>query len=130
MIRLKTLVAVEPGVTSQVIRAFGDRATSLLTSMLENMRNPERSLFVASVASSHITPSEIPLIKREISSRGSAYLNDIQDTFTKRSLDSRASVKSAPSTRLSVTVFYSESQAKRREIGKAPMRRRNFRRSK
>ena len=56
LVRAKTSVVVDRGITPQAIRTFGERATDLLSTMLQNMRNPESPQFVASVSGTNVPP--------------------------------------------------------------------------
>jgi hypothetical protein len=128
-IRPRSLVAIERGATPETIRSYGDRATALLSAMLDNMRNPEHSAFVASIASSTVFSDEVPLLRREISSRGSEYLDAIQDLLAKPLEGVHARRKrSRASTKLSLTVFYSEKKLAVENSASATARRRNLRR--
>jgi hypothetical protein len=127
IIRVKTSVAVDRGVTPQAIRSFGERATELLSTMLQNMRNSESPKFVASVSGTNISPAVIPLFRKELASKGADFLADINESLlqdvaapTKRNR-SRAS-------RVSVTIFYHETPRKAKPRKDAAKKRRNFRR--
>jgi hypothetical protein len=124
-VRLKTGVAVERGMTPQVVKAFGDRVSELMGTLLQNMRDPENSAFVASVADVKVSASEVPLLRREISSRGAEFLNEIQDMLTRDPSRSTNS-KNAPS--VSVTICYHEEFRKHKRPKASVARRRNFRR--
>ena len=68
-IRAKTSLAVHSGISPQVIKAFGDRATELLSTMLLNMRRPEMPQLVASVSGCAIAPKTLPLIEGSFQTR-------------------------------------------------------------
>ncbi len=127
-IRLKTAVAVEKGMTPQVIKAFGDRVTELMDTLLQNMRDPENSAFVASVTDVKVSAKEIPLLRREISSKGAEFLSEIQDMLSRgpvKGLNSK--VKNTSS--VTVTICYHEELGKSKRKTSNVTRRRNFRRS-
>ena len=127
----RSLVAIQRGATPETIRSYGDRATALLSAMLDNMRNPENSAFVASVAGSIVSTEEVPLLRREISSRGAEYLDEIQDLLEKPLTGAHARKKrSRSSTKLSLTVFYNEEIQGDRNCPTSTARRRNLRRFK
>jgi hypothetical protein len=123
LVRAKAMVAVDCGITAQGIRSFGERATELLSTMLQNMKNPENPKFVASISGSNIPRAIIPLIRKELADKGANFLADVQDSLIREVVEGTA--KKAPqSKRVSVTVFYHESQGKRKRV--ATKKRRNF----
>jgi hypothetical protein len=128
IIRLKTGVAVEKGLTPQVIKAFGDRVSELMETLLQNMRDPDNSAFVASIADVKVPVTEIPLLRREISSRGSEFLSEIQDMLTNGPINGgKSRVKNTSS--VTVTISYHEElgKSKPKECKVPP--RRNLRRN-
>lgn len=127
-VRLKTGVAVERGMTPQVARLFGERVSELMETLLQNMKNSQSSAFVASVTDVKVSKAELPLVRREISSKGAEFLSEVHDLLSRGPIDRRTSrVKNAKS--LSVTICYHEELEKNK--GKKPRlpRRRNFRRN-
>jgi Family of unknown function (DUF6502) len=128
-IRLKTAVAVDRGMTPQVVKAFGDRVTELMSTLLQNMRNPENSAFIASVADTKVATNELPLLRREISSRGAEFLTEIQDMLARGPTKIRPADKAKHNPSVSVTVFYHEEPGKAKIKKRALARRRNFRRN-
>lgn len=128
IIRLKAGVAVERGVTPQVVKAFGDRVSELMATMLQNMRDPENAAFVANVSEVKVSAAELPLLRREISSRGAEFLSEIQDVLDRGPADERRpKLKNARS--ISVLLCYHEDSGKTKQKNSARARRRNFRRS-
>lgn len=129
LIRAKTSVAIDRGITPQGIRSFGDRATELLSTMLQNMRDPEDPRFVASISGSNLSPDILPLFRRELSSKGADFLSNMHDSLVR---DTRSGVFKSDSTqsrRVSVTIFYNETGRKAKSRKETPRKRRNFRRS-
>ncbi len=124
-IRAKTLLAVHGGISPQVIKAFGDRATELLSTMLSNMRKPETPQFVASVSGCTITPKALPLIRRELSNKGADFLADIQESLAPEPAKNR---DMRGLSTVSVTVFLHESSRKGNPRKPSLNKRRNFRR--
>jgi hypothetical protein len=128
LIRVKTSVAVERGVTSRVIRSFGDRAAELLSTMLQNMRNPTIPNFVASISESNVSPAGIPLFRKELASKGADFLTDLHDSLCRETTGGLAKRHTSRGPRVSVTIYYHETPRKV-ESKKEPMeKRRNFRR--
>ncbi len=120
-IRARTSLSVNRGISHQMIKAFGDRATELLSTMLTNMRDPESARFVASVSGAALKAKMLPLLRRELSTKSAEFLADIQESLVQESTKKR-------SNEVSVTVYYHETPRKTdRKVG-ASSRRRNFRR--
>jgi hypothetical protein len=127
IIRAKTSVAVDRGVTPRAIRSFGERATELLSTMLQNMRNPEAPKFVASVAGTNISPVVMPLFRKELATKGADFLADIQESLF-RDVTGITKKKLSRASRVSVTIFYHETSRKAKPRKGAVKKRRNFRR--
>ena len=128
LVRVKTSVAVDRGVTPGVIRSFGDRATELLSTMLQNMRNPDNPRFVASISGTDVSPSEMPLFRKEVAGKGADFLTDILESMYRETPGGPAKGRRSRSTRVSVTVFYHESSRKDKAKQEPTKKRRNYRR--
>jgi hypothetical protein len=128
-IRAKAAMAVDRGISADVIRAFGERATALLSTMLLNMRRPDSPQFIASIFGSSIAPNALPLFRKELSNKSTEFLADIQESLVHAPISRSSKRDSESSNRVSVTVFYHESPRKqnKRKIS-ATKKRRNFRR--
>jgi Family of unknown function (DUF6502) len=127
LIRAKSSVAVDRGVTPRAIRSFGERAAELLSTMLQNMRNPESARFVASVSGAEIAPAAMPLFRKELAAKGADFLAEIGDSLFRDESGGLRKRPSSRASRVSVTIFYHETPrkvAKRKDLEK----RRNFRR--
>jgi hypothetical protein len=124
-----SLVAVDRGVTPRVIRSFGERATELLSTMLQNMRNPDSPQFIASISEAKISPTLLPLIRKELATKGADFLADIHDYLIRDTTDETTKRRPSRSNRVSVTIYFHESphkvKSKRRDVRK----RRNLRRN-
>jgi len=129
LIRAKTLVAVDRGVTPRVIRSFGDRATELLSTMLQNMRNPESPSFVANISEASVSPTVMPLFRRELASKGANFLADIHDSLYPETAIGAAKRSSSRASRISVTIFCHETPREAKPKKEAMKKRRNFRRA-
>jgi hypothetical protein len=125
LVRAKAMVAVDCGMTVQGILSFGERATELLSTMLQNMKNPDNPKFVASISGTNIPSAVIPLFRKEVASKGADFLADMQDSLVREVVDG-ATKKAPQSKRVSVTIFYHESRGKPKRV--AARKRRNFRR--
>jgi hypothetical protein len=120
-IRARTSLSVNRGISHQMIKAFGDRATELLSTMLTNMRDPESARFVASVSGSTLKANALPLLRRELSTKSAEFLADIQESLVQESTKNR-------SNEVSVTVYYHEAARKTGRKMAPSSKRRNFRR--
>jgi hypothetical protein len=125
LVRAKAIVTVDRGITAQGIRAFGERATELLSTMLRNMKVPESPQFVASISASNVPPAIVPLFRTELANKGADFLEDLHDSLIREVVGVRTK-KTPDSKRVSVTIFYHESQGKRKRVARGI--RRNFRR--
>jgi Family of unknown function (DUF6502) len=128
LVRVKTLVAVDRGVTPRVIRSYGERATELLSTMLQNMRYPDSPQFIASVSESTISPTVLPLIRKELAIKGADFLSDIHDFLIRDTTDESTKRRPSGSSRVSVTIYYHESSHKVKSKTQAVRKRRNLRR--
>lgn len=129
-IRAKATIAVERGISERVVKAFGDRASELLSTMLLNMRQPEMPKFIASVSDPSISAASLPLLQKELSTRAADFLADVQDSLRRKSTTKKSNLRSKDSARVSITIFYHESIRQSDVIALAPAKRRNFRREK
>jgi hypothetical protein len=129
LVRVKTSVAVERGVTPRVIRSFGDRASELLSTMLQNMRNPESPNFVASISESCVSPATMPLFRKELASKGADFLTDLHDSLCRETTDALAKRHSSRGSRVSVTIYCHETPSKAKSKKEPVKKRRNFRRA-
>jgi hypothetical protein len=128
IVRVKSLVAVDRGVTPRAIRSFGDRATELLSTMLQNMRNPEAPKFIASVSGTNISPTLMPLFRKELASKGAEFLADIHESLFRETTSGSTKKKPSRGTRVSVTIVYHETPPNAKPRKDAVKKRRNFRR--
>jgi Family of unknown function (DUF6502) len=127
LVRAKTSVAIDRGVNARAVRAFGERATELLSTMLQNMRDPENPQFVASVSRASISSKVMPLLRKELASKGADFLADIQDSLSREGGNPLKTTRSGAS-RVSVTIFYHETLRKNRPKKGVRKKRENLRR--
>jgi len=127
-VRAKASVAVDRGVNPRAIKAFGDRAAELLSTMLLNMRHPDRARFIASVQGAVLSPDKLPLIRKEMSRKGAEFLADVQDGLLRGSNAKGTQRGGAAAPRMSVTVFLHEESRGRKGNKPSATVRRNFRR--
>jgi hypothetical protein len=128
LVRAKASVAVDRGVALRAIRSFGERATELLSTMLQNMRNPESPKFIASVSGANITPAVMPRFRKELASKGADFLAEIRDSMFRETTIESAKRRSSRANRVSLTVFYHEAPGKAKPKKDVVNKRRNFRR--
>jgi len=127
IVRVKSSVAVDRGLTPRAIRSFGERATELLSTMLQNMRNPEAPKFVASAAGRNISSTLLPLLRKELATKGADFLADIQESLIRGPIALTKKDRSR-ANRVSVTIFYHETSRRAKPRKGAVKKRRNFRR--
>jgi hypothetical protein len=122
----KTSMVIERGMSARVIKAFGDRARELLSTMLDNMRQPESPKFIASISDAAVSTASLPLFRKELATRGSDFLAEVREALL-RGPNNRFS-KRVQQKAVSVTVFYYEAPDKLSDVGASRGKRRNFRR--
>lgn len=127
-VRAKASMTVERGMSPRVIRAFGDRASELLSTMLANMRKPDSPKFIANVSDSSLSRSSLPLFRKDLSLRGADFLAETQEAFSRGPRSRSKKQRDEGVVRVSVTIFCHESAVSKREKDDAQVRRRNFRR--
>jgi len=128
-IRAKASMAVYRGMSSRAVKAFGDTASELLSTMLLNMRKPEATKFIANVSDASVSSSFLPLFRKEISSKSADFLADVQESLHQKPPKHAAKQKLKSLARVSLTVFYHESlDTGGRSSPRVASKRRNFRR--
>lgn len=128
-IRAKASIAVDRGISPEVIEAFGDRATELLSTLLFNMRQPENPQFIATVSGSTSVPNALPLFQKELSNRGAEFLAIMQDNLIQTPINGSKRSDTRGASKVSVTVFYHESTRKKADKTHRANKRRNFQRN-
>jgi hypothetical protein len=131
MIRVKAAVAVDRGVSARAIQAFGMRVAELMSTMLQNMRNPENPIFIASVSRANISNALLPLFRKEIANKGADFLADIHDSIIREAPSvpaTRHQSQAGRASRVSVTIFCHEMARQTKPKMNAVSKRRNFRR--
>jgi hypothetical protein len=128
LIRVRTAVAVHRGATLRGIRSFGETAAELLSTMLQNMRNPESPKFIASISGANVSSSVLPLFRKELAIKGGDFLAEIQESLIRENANGPVDRARSPSNRVSVTIFYNESMHEAKSKKKAIKKRRNLRR--
>jgi len=129
-IRAKATIAVERGMSARVVKAFGERASELLSTMLLNMRQPETPRFIANVSDAAIATASLPLFQKELSTRAADFLADVEDGLKRKSTTKSSKLRSKGSARVSVTIFCHESAGAVDANTPATGKRRYFRREK
>lgn len=107
-IRAMTSVAIDGGVSTRAIKAFGDRSKALMTTMLQNMRHPDRPQLVANVENAEFPEDRLPLFRKELSTQGADFLARLHDNLFRETSRKPADSNSKSSNRVGVTVFYHE----------------------
>ena len=122
----KTSMVIERGMSARVIKAFGDRAAELLSTMLDNMRQPESPKFVANISDASVSRASLPLFRKELATKSADFLAEVQEALL-RGAGNRFP-KRVQQKVVSVTVFYYEAPENLSAVGESRGRRRNFRR--
>lgn len=128
-VRAKASMTIDRGMSARAIKAFGDRAFELLSTMLVNMRKPEAPKFIASVADTTVPHSLLPLFKKELSVKGADFLTSLQESVARKPRTRVIRGGDGDSARISVTIYYYESSSIKNETLAGVNRRRNFRRT-
>ena len=128
IIRVKAPVAVDRGVSARAVRAFGVRVTELMSTMLQNMRDPENPKFIASVSGANISPALLPLFRKELANKGADFLADIHDSIIRETASVSANRRPSQASRVSVTIFCHETERQTKPKTNTVRKRRNFRR--
>lgn len=126
LVRVKALISGDSGLTPHIVRTFGERATELLSTMLQNLRDPANPKFVASISGSN-SSAVMPLFRKELANRGGDFLAEMHELLT-REAGNGANKNPSRSNRVSVTIFCHESPRKRKAKAVVMRKRRNFRR--
>ena len=129
LVRAKTLVVVDRGLTPQAIRAFGDRTTELVSTLLRNMRNPESPDFIASVSGENMARTLLPLFRKELAAKGADFLTELNDSLCREVPDRRRKKHTLESNRVSVTIFYHEAARDVKHTKTTVKQRKNLRRN-
>jgi hypothetical protein len=121
-VRARASVAIERGISPAAIRSFGARATELIETMLANMKYPELPRFIATVSVQGVPVDSLPVVKREVATKSTNFLEDIQEILSQE----LPSKRKRDSESFKVTVFCHEN----RQSSRRPMsqRRTNLRR--
>lgn len=127
-VRAKALIAIERGVNAQMIRAYGERASDLLSTLLINMRGSDVPRFVANISDSLIQKELLPLFRKEMATKSADLLADFQESLSRQRPVRVSKIPKSRSVRIGVTIFCSEFDQKSNKSKSLP-KRRNFRRA-
>jgi hypothetical protein len=128
LVRVKTSVAIDRGVSARAIRSFGVRVTELMSTMLQNMRNSENPRFIASVSGANIAPALLPLFRKELADKGADFLADIHEYLIRESTNASENRQVSRASRVSVTIFSHETPRQIKPRKGTVRKRQNFRR--
>jgi len=124
-IRAKTSFAIDRGINAQAIKALGDRATELVSTMLSNMKEPDNPYFIGTVSGWPIMSNALPLFRKELSLKGAEFLAEIQESLTQEPAKKRR----VSSNTVGVTIFYHESIPRTNQKKSSKTKRINYRRN-
>jgi len=106
-VRVNVLARTKGGVDAQSVKLFGERAEQVLATMLEVLRDPESHQFVTSVEGS-IEPGVLPVLRREISSGATDYIDKIRENLYSDDFSQRTRESLGLPKKLSLTVVFRE----------------------
>jgi hypothetical protein len=129
IVRLSGSIATHRGLTPQTIKAFGDRASQLLSAMLQNIKLPSASVYVGSVSGKRVSPNAMHMIREELSIKATHFLTDIRDTLSSRAEKKPIAGNAPKAALINVTIFFHETPVKPKSKRMPLTARRNFRRS-
>jgi hypothetical protein len=118
-IRAKASLAVHFGLSPQMVKRFGDRASEMLSTMLSHMKESESPTFLASTTIP-ATADTLPVIRRELANRSAAFLSEVRESLAIAS-------RERGSRTVGLTVLYHENE-RQGSRKKSPENRTNFRR--
>jgi hypothetical protein len=107
-IQARTYKSANQGFTPRAIKAFGDRASDLFSTLLSNIRTPEFPRFLATISVPVGTKKMLPLVREHLSNRSAEFVFEMQQSLP-------VAPEKRGSPKAGVTVFYHEPvQAKKR----------------
>ena len=124
-IRAKTSIAIDRGINTQAIKALGDRATELVSTLLSNMKEPDNPHFIARVSGWPMPSNALPLFKKELSIKAAEFLAETQESLTQKP----ATKHKVSSNMVGVTIFYHETLHKKNYKKSSKIKRINYRRN-
>ena len=126
-IRAKGPIAIQRGMSESFMEAFGERASELLSTMLQNMKHPTTPGFIANISEKAIPASALPLFRKVVSTRAAEFLAEMQETSSKSQRLKKAAQRDDVAS-VSLTVFCYENMDKKAIVHSNRNKRRNFRR--
>jgi hypothetical protein len=128
---LKSFVAIDRRMTPNRIKAFGNLGSKLLSSLLEEIRSPEKTTSLFRQLRFSAPPNAVKERRRQISSMSGKLVADIDCLLGESAKMSKSNLsgRSRFSNRMIVAVFVHEDPTKSKAIPRASVKRRNFRRS-
>ncbi len=127
-VRAKALVAADRGTTPQAIKAFGERAEQLLSTLLATMRDPNGHQFVTHIEGAVHAVEALPVLRREVAARGSDFLANMRDSINVTELSDRIEGHDKTHEWISIMLSYQEGGLRSPSIQDLKSGRRNFRR--
>jgi Family of unknown function (DUF6502) len=123
----KKSVTSGPRITAQLIKSFADRASKLLSVTLDNLRRPDATVYVESASRTKLSPSSIPVLRRDFPGKSEELLAELQTALVRMHTRTRITGDVPRLGRLSVTIAYHE--VPRKNLKVPSKKRRNFRRN-
>jgi hypothetical protein len=127
-VRARSFFAADRGLSPGAVKAFGDRASELLATMLAKMRDPDSVQFLSNVETPIVAADSLPIYRREIATRGEHFLAGLRDSLFAADVPKRAR-RAGLAPRVSVTLFYHETSTTKALDKSVRAPRRNLRRA-
>lgn len=127
-IRAKATMTVDRGMSTRVIKAFGDRTSELISTMILNMKKTDAPKFIASVSDVLVPHASLPLFRKELAAKGADFLGDLQESLSRKSVTRSLRRNEGNSAVVSVTVYCHESSGSNDRRIASVSKRRNYRR--
>ena len=127
-VRIKASTAVEPGISTRLVREFGDRASASLSTLLNNMRNPKDSQFFSVIVESAVQTRALPQFRKDLTSKCFDFRAQIQEQFGPQFDNRTTQANERENANVSVTVSCTESYPVNNEKLTTRKKRINYRR--
>jgi hypothetical protein len=106
-VKARSRLPIFTGLTSHGISSLGERTSDLLETLKRNLQSSNSPLFEATAVVTDIEASAVPLIRRELTDQGLAFVDSANSLFARSRTKPMASGQKGPSRcRIGVTVYY------------------------
>jgi Family of unknown function (DUF6502) len=107
LVRVKAKTISTVRISAKDVASVGDRASDYLNTLVRNVNSAERPLFEATACSSSVLEKSLPLLNRDIRTRGGNFIASIEDQLHSASVfgTTKKSRSRGRPVRFGVTVF-------------------------